>query len=477
MMVNGGAFQDSESDAGDTAAQKLHQPAIVDASVGQILPAFHLAQQQIYDDLLESVRKLTPVEALAEFEAVFFVRSAASRASVSLFLDKVLFDNDEAEFCNTLKRACYIFINNWDLGRQGDMIHALLALFQQPDLKGTSAPHCRRLCQWLVNFSHSSDFEELRLFTTQRIGPTQPGSWSTRYVAYQLIAQHVDQNNSLEQRAAARSLSRRLKNKFKYKLAMYTAFSHGSSRPNHEYMNPTILGDEVLRLVKTILMRRGQFSYRNIARLFQRQTQDSEYADYKDSLLDYLCFSISQPALLVILEAELKEKLPQLHPEYSTKTIDPSLILRTCDRLIDYLTTEDGQRPSQLFAQLLSLGNPLNIVVLLLKIVLISPNSQLYLEARLADLIRYYKPLIKAECRSVIQFLEICKVTFAIYSDNVEYSLVKVPSKRSRPQPNCAAADTKFRDTDSFEDFRIFSQSFRAAQKRAQRALELPNVD
>lgn len=476
-MTVKGAFQDSESGEGDTAAQQLYQPAIVNASAGHLLPAFHLAQQQIYDDLLDSVRKLTPVEALAEFEAVFFSYSAASSASVALFLDKVLFANDEAEFCNTLKRACYIFINNWDLGRQADMIHALLALFQQPALKGIAAPHDRRLRQWLINFSNSSDFEELRLFTAQRIGPTQPGSWSSRYVAYQLIAQHVDERNSLEQRAAARSLSRRLKNKFKHKLAMYTAFSRGTSQPNREYMNPTILGDEVLRLVKTILMRRGQFSYSNVARLFQRQTQDSEYADYKDSLLDYLCFSISQPALLVILEADLKEKLPQLYREHSTETINPSLVLRTCDRLIDYLTTEDKQHPSQLFTQLLSLGNSLNVVILLLKIVLISPNSQLYLEARLADLIRYYKPLKKADCRSFIQFLEICNVTFAIYSENVEYSLVKVPAKRSGSQPSRAAADAPFREADSFEEFRIFSQSFRTAQKRTKRALELPSVD
>lgn len=470
-MVNG-AFQDSESSKGDSPEQKLHQPAILNASAGHILPAFHLAQQQIYDDLLEAVRKQAPVEALAEFEAVFFDHSTSPSASVSLFLDKVLFANDEAEFRNTLKRACYIFVNNWDLARQGNMLHALLALFQQPDLRRTSAPNQVRLRQWLVNFGNSADFEELKLFATQRIEPTQPGSWSTRYVAYQLIAQHVDENNSLEQRAAARTLSRRLKNKFKYNLAMYTAFSQRSSQLNHTYLNPTILGDEVLRLVKTILMRRGQFSYRNVARLFQQQTHDSEYQDYKESLFDYLCFLISQPALLAILEADLKGKLPQLYREYRTKTINPSLRLRTCNRLIDYLTTEDGQQPSQLFVQLLSLGNPLNVVILLLKIVLISPNSELYLEARLADLIRYYKPFIEAECRSIIQFLEICSVTFAIYSDNVEYSLVKVSSRQNGSQPNRAAADAKFTDADSIEEFRIFSRSFRAAQKPTKLAFE-----
>ena len=471
-MINS-AFQDSEP-GGDASGQKLCSSVAPEAAAGSKSPAFRLAQQQIYDDLLESVRKRSPVEALAEFETTFFDPSTSPSASVALFSDKVLLADDEAEFRNTLKRSCYIFINNWDLARQGDMLHALLALFQQPTpTKAATSSRQARLSQWLTNFSNSSDFEELKLFAVQRVGPTQPGSWSSRYVAYQLIAQHVDEQNSLEQRTAARTLSRRLKNKFKHDLAMYTAFSQDSTRLNHKYMNPTVLGDEVLRLVKTILMRRGQFSHRNLARLFQQQTHDSEYQDYKESLFDYLCFSMSSPALLTVLNTNLKNKLLQLYQEDRAKAINPSLRLRTCNRLIDYLTTE-GEQPSDLFVQLLSLENPLNVVILLLKVILISPSSQLYLEARLASLISYYKPFMEAECRSIIQFLEICSVTFAIYSDNVEYNLVKVTAAQ-RPQIRLAPPETRADETDGSAEFRIFSQSFRAAQRRAKRSFQQPD--
>ena len=225
-------------------------------------------------------------------------------------------------------------------------------------------------------------------------------------------------------------------------------------------MNPTVLGDEVLMLIKAILVRRGRFSYRNVARLFQQQTFESNYADYKESLLEYLCFSVSDPDFLSLLETQLSKKLPSLYIESNEETVDPSLNLRTCNRLIDYLTTEDENTPSMLFARLISQGNPLNVVVLLLKIVLISPNSQLYLEARLANLIAYYKQFMEVECRSIIQFLEICGVTFAIYSDNVEYNLVQVSAKPTAEDPAPA------------EEFRIFSRSFRAAQKKAKIELE-----
>jgi hypothetical protein len=454
-MVIDGAFFDSEfgpaAGSGDRPDQKPLE--------------FYLAQQQIYDDLLEAVRKLSPTEALAEFEAVFFGHSHSIDAE-SPFLYRVLFANDETEFRNTLKRSCYIFVNNWDLAREGDAVHTLLALFQQPGLqKETHSPTLKRLRQWLLNFAGSADFEELKLFAVQRIGPTQPGSWSTRYAAYQLIAQYVDETNSLEQREAARTMSRRLKNKFKHDLAMYTAFSQNSSRLNHKYLNPTVLGDEVLRLIKAILVRRGQFSYRNVARIFQQQTYDTLYKDYKQSLIEYLCFSISQPEFFTVIEQYFGEKMPQLYAEDDAKTVDPSLNLRTCNRLIDHLTTEDENTPSRLFVRLLSQGNPHNLVVLLLKISLISPNSQLYLEARLANLISYYKQFMEAECRGIIQFLEICGVTFAIYSDNVEYNLVQVSPKHSQSGDEPAA-----------DEFRIFSRSFRAAQKRAKLELERQNT-
>ena len=426
---------------------------------------FYIAQQQIYDDLLEAVRKLPPVEALAEFESIFFGHSNSLDADVSPFLYKILFADDEAEFRNTLKRACYIYINNWDLAREGEMLHMLLELFKQPSLeKATLSPSLKRLRQWLRNFADSKDFDELELFAAQRMGPVVSGNWSTRYAAYQLTAQYTDETNSLEQRAAARTLSKRLKNKFKHDLAMYTAFSQNSSRLNHKYINPTVLGDEVLRLIKAILVRRGQFSYRNVARLFQQQTIEADYTEYKESLLEYLCFSISDPTFLDLIEKELGKKVPLLYPEHDGDTVDPSLNLRTCNRLIDYLTTEDNDMPSMLFARLLAQGNPLNVVVLLLKIILVSPNSQTYLEAKLAHLIIYYKQFMEAECRAIIQFLEICGVTFAIYSDNVEYNLVQVSPKGQAPTQPSEQVPT--------DEFRIFSRSFRAAQKKAKLELE-----
>ncbi|PZO14385.1 MAG: hypothetical protein DCF25_14985 [Leptolyngbya foveolarum] len=432
-MVVGRNFQNSNRNPGQNPDQNSNPNSDSEHSLGshQKPLAFCLSQQQLYDDLLDAVRKLPPVEALSAFENTFFGHSASLDADVSPFLHKVLFADDEPEFRHTLKRACYIYVNNWDIARHSDMMQRLLDLFEQPSLqKATHSHSLKRLRQWLRGFANSADFEDLKLFAHQRIGPTHSGSWSSRYAAYRLTAQAINEANSLEQREAARTLSKRLKNKFKHNLAMYTAFSQNSSRLNYKYINPTVLGDEVLRLIKAILVRRGQFSYRNVARIFQQQTTELSYGNYKESLLEYLCFSISHSDFLLLVETELGKQLPKIYAEQDANTIDPSLNLRTCNRLIDGLTTADQATPSSLFVRMLSQGNPLNVVVILLKIVLISPNSQLYLESRIADLIAYYKQFMEAECRGIIQFLEICSVTFAIYSDNVEYNLVQVVPRK-----------------------------------------------
>jgi len=420
--------------------------------------SFYLEQQQLYSDLLAATRQMPPVESLAKFEGMFFGHSSSTGLDVSPFLYKILFANDETEFRNTLKRACYILVNNWERSCQSDMVHTLLALFDQSSLKkSTASLSMTRLRQWLLNFALSQDFEELKLYATQRIGPTHPDSWSSRYATYQFAAQAMDDRNSLEQKEAARKMARRLKNKFKHELAMYTALSQSSRHLDRKYSNPTVLGDQVLRLIKAILMRRGQFSYRNVARLFQRQMASISYRDYKENLVDYLCFAIAQPEFVIALETALAQLLPQLYADQDKKEVDPSLVLRTCNRLIELLITEDNYRPSPLFERLMAQGNPLNLATLILKIILISPSSQLYLEARLASLINYYRPYMEAECRGIVQFLEICDVMFAIYSDNVEYSLVRIKLDQNEPE--------------KMEDFHIFSRSSRAAQQRAKLAL------
>nr|MDJ0677388.1 hypothetical protein [Calothrix sp. MO_167.B42] len=178
------------------------------------------------------------------------------------------------------------------------------------------------------------------------------------------------------------------------------------------------------------VIKKGVFSYENIANIFLNQTQNIIFEDFKYSLSKYLIFSIEQPKFIETLQNKLSAKLLPWKEEYNDQQVNSDLILRSCNRIIDFLTTENREEPSALFVLLLSQGHPLTLVIVLLKIILISKNSRNHLEMRIADLIRFYENYPEKECNFFINFLEILNITFAIYSDNVEYNLIPAKSNK-----------------------------------------------
>jgi len=421
------------------------------AKVGRFQRDIPKAQETIYNYLLEIVKEWPPEDVLDEFRRLFIrhVNTISSHTLPSLY--EIVFSNQEVEFRNTIKRSCYILINNWDLRRNHAYIQELIKIFEDPIIdKASMSPTLRRLRTWLQNFITSEDFQELKLFASRYDARTFT-HWSERYTSYLLVPQYIDLRNSAEQRHAARALSKQLKEKFKFDLAFYTAHSANSTVVQTNQKNPTTLGDNVLRLVKMIVARQGKFSYGNLANIFLRQTQNLRYQDFKRSLQKYLLFSINNQDFVKSLTDQLSDRLQGLYVDYHDKTIDDALRLRTCNRVIEFLTTENHQEPSPLFIQILSRGNPLLLVVLLLKLVLICRYARTHLEARIADLVKYYKDYSEEECRWVIHFFEIFDITMAIYAENVEFNLISM-------EGFATLEDKLSAHIPELDQFRIFSQ-------------------
>ncbi|MDA0674007.1 MAG: hypothetical protein O3C67_09940 [Cyanobacteria bacterium] len=413
------------------------------------------AQQQIFDFLLTIVHGWSAEEVLQEFRQLFFSHGDTTNSEASAGLYSILFANDEIEFQNTLKRCCYILVNNWEVARQYDAMQKLVELFQDEALtRQTFSPTLKRLRAWLKTFVESSDYRDLQLFVARFAEERKNVPWTARYTPYLLVDQYMNLDNPQEQRDAARTLSRRLKEKYKFELAMYTAHSQRVSATHSHLKNPTDLGDSALRLIKAIVAKRGRFSYRNLAHLFLQQTQGVTYRVFKRSLIEYLIYSAYEPQLVKALKQQLWQRLEPLYSEHDEDTLDPSLLLRTCNRVVDYLMTEDKKKPSALFTLLLSQSSSLSLAIVLLKIILICRSCHPYLEARIASLIWYYDQFPREQCAWVINFLEVFQVTFAIYAEDVEYNLVN-PNHPGEPGEWSAEA---------LEACRVFSQMMRLRQ-------------
>ena len=407
-----------------------------------------VAQEKVYSFFIEIVQNHEPEDVLQEFKNLFIDCLDSANSDSELGIYQIFVGSNEPEFRNTLKRTCYILINNWENNRKYKYIQKLIDLFTEYTPK-TSLTDFRKINifrAWLQNFINSKDCQELKLFAI-RYEQKKKQHWSNRYSSYLLLAQSTDKNNSKEQQQAAKRLSKQLKDKFKFELAMYIARSQSSASNPNNYNNPSILGDEVLRLIKLIVVRNGVFSYENIANIFVKQTRNQTLKEFKESLLKYLIYSVSQQEFIETVEQQLSEKLLAWKTDSNKETIDKNLLLRSCNKVIDCLTSENGKEPSQLFILLLFKGNPLTLVIALLKIVLISKYSRRHLEMRIANLINYYEQYSENDCKLVINFIEIFNITFAIYADNVEYNLIKMEGKSSSTKSQI-----------NLDTYRIFSQ-------------------
>ena len=411
------------------------------------MPA-HQAQEMIYQFLLSLVRQQPPVKVLLEFKRLFLEYELSGCNGEALkALSELIINNNEKDFRHTLKRSCYILVNNWDTSRNHSSIKELVELFA--DFKITRkaiSPSLSRLRGWVANFIGSQDYYELKLFLT-KYGYSDKAHWSNRYTSYLLVPQYTNLKNPIEQREVARALSKKLKDQFKFDLAMYTARSQSPTPEAKSPKNPTALGDEVLRFIKMIVAKRGTFSYENLANIFLKQTQALNYKKFKGSLQKYLIFSVANKDFVEVLKQQLSEKLETLYENHHGEQVSEALLLRTCNRVIEYLTIEDHQEPSELFILLLSHGHPLTLVIVLLKIILICPNSRTHLENCIAKLIQYYVDYPEQECKWVINFFEVFNITFAIHADNVQYNLIKMESKDSNNDSEAP-----------IETYRVFSQ-------------------
>lgn len=411
---------------------------------GQSIP---LAQHVIYQFLLNLVKQRHPETALREFNHLFIQHAHTVDAEPLGALDEIITSNDEGTFRNTLKRSCYILINHWEASRHYGYSRKLVQIFSsvQVDTADVSLT-LNRLKLWLANFVSSQDYQQLRLFATKYEG-TRKAHWSHRYAAYLLVPQYLDLNNPVEQREAARALSQQLKNQFKFDLAIYTARSQSSLPKDKMPKNPTLLGDDVLRLIKTIVAKRGALSYTNLANIFLKQTEKLTFNKFKVSLERYLFYSITQKEFVGILKDDFNLKLNNLYTECHEITMDDALLLKTCNYAISYLTTEDRQRPSEIFKLFVQQGNPLTLIIVLLKIVLICKNSRAHLELCIAALVQYYSHYSEEDCKWVIHFCEMFNITFAIYAENVQYNLIKIKEEEPNARPN-----------ESLDAYRVFAQ-------------------
>ncbi len=384
-------------------------------------------QESIYQFFLKSVQHSSPESVLENFNHLFIFAESSSSPEILSCVYEIIFSKNETEFFHTLKRVSYILVNNWYLNREYKAIDKLVRILG--NVKTMSRPLSRsrnQLRTWLLHFIDSEDYQELKIFAAYCNGHNQ-NKWSQRYTAHLLVPQYLDYNNPQEQREVARNLALKLKQRFKFALVKYTAHFN-APQLKHQYApaNPTKLGEGAIRLIHQVLDHHLVFNYENYAHIFLQQVNGLSYQEFKQSLKKYLLLKVNNYHCSASINRSTEQIIDGLYTDHNHKQFKFDLLLRTSRKIINYLTTEDGQKPSAIFTSLMIQNSFLSLVVTLLKIVLICPDVHSHIEIVIAQLIRYHEKLPESQCQSFINFLEVFDIVFALYTENVQYSLVQI---------------------------------------------------
>lgn len=420
------------------------------------------AQKRIYEFFLDIVRHKAPEIVLAEFKCLFIKFGDRRNPEIFQALDQILTAYNEKEFFYTLRRCCYILVNNWSASSNRIYIQHLVDLLQHPSIyKRANSSKLKTLRIWLQVYIKSEDFEYLKLFTLHldvdhKVNKGE-SNWSDRFASYLLAYHYTDQTSSVEQRQAASVLAQKMKEQFKFDLAMYTARIGSNKNDNQQISNPTGLSNNIVNLVTLLLTKKSVLNCRGLASQFIRNSSDLSYGEYKTKLLQYLDFSVADVEISETVQKMIHDGLWELKSDRHDYRLNPILVLRTSKYLISEITISDRGHPTELFNILLHHTNPLNLVVLLLKILLINEAIRPYLELKVAAIIKYYSQYSESKCKSVIAFIDMLNIALAIYAGETRYNIVRMNPYVSDVQ-NPENTDSLIAQLD-MQEYRIFSQS------------------
>ncbi len=402
------------------------------------IPSPEIDQEVIYEFFIQRIKTGEPQQVLENFENIFIHLCCPDSPNIDQSINRIVSFKQELIFKNTLKRVCYILINNWYINRKYLFVQKLIDLLEatKEDESIAISPNLNLLGHWLRNFFNSSEYQ-----TIKNCALKSKTDWSHRYTSYLLVPEYINnENNSKEQKEFAQNLSKQLRDRYKFDLAMYVARSESTTFLSEKRSNPTQLGDEVVQLIKKTISSQRVSSYNQQAKLFLRDTQNLNYAEFKKVLPQYLMISSSEQFPINKVRERLNQKLDTLYTHYEPRPVNKGLIIRTCNRLIETLTTEDNKTPSPIFTLLNGQKNPLTLVIILLKIVLICSSARSYLELCISKLIQQYQDYEEDQCQRLIHFLEVFNLVFTIFTENLQFHLVR--AKEEEPTTLLTSLDS-----------------------------------
>ncbi|MEM7594909.1 MAG: hypothetical protein AAF383_26010 [Cyanobacteria bacterium P01_A01_bin.83] len=240
----------------------------------------------------------------------------------------------------------------------------------------------------------------------------------------------IEELKNKRQKAFEISLSQHIIYRIRLKqFAQMKLLVKGAGKAITKVDNPSLLSERAFRIAlkqytskisnhKTIQEQAQHFIVKNKLR--------RNYKEFKHDLYYFLISGISPRNNTYKFKDRLKQKLAATFTQSDTKSINHSLITQTCRQLFSFLLIDSKvSENTQKFADLITNLGTAQVMMILIKILLICPESKPDLEKKLCLVVAHYQSQTVQDNLWLIKSLEHLLMAFSIYFGDVDVSLAK----------------------------------------------------
>ena len=420
----------------------------------------------VYQYLRQSAAIQSPPEFIPQFQSLL-QNGRNEDPTVSQAFESII---AEPEFELFFSQCFYIILSCW-LDRPGAIayINQLFDIFSKV---GNSKSYDRRrkhLIKLIKDYQQSQSYQQLKLLVSIINPPTeivdnpsnslatsQPidnssnskgfktpliGSYLIRYpylyphilpkeLEIPRLSEQIAELQNIRQKDFEIRLSKHIIYRFRLKqLAKMKLMSKGAGKMITKAENPSIISEKAFQIALqqyvgklnndgTLLERSQLF----IAENKHRQN----YGAFKQDLYYFIVKDIKPRNKTYQFASLLEQKLIDIFPQANQKPLNPTLILQTCRQLLSFLIVDPvhTQNPAQ-FAELIANLGTAQVMMILIRIVLICPESKPDLTKKIYSIARYYQLHTVQKNPWLLKSLEHLLIAFSIYFGSVDVSIAK----------------------------------------------------
>ena len=420
----------------------------------------------IYNYLFDCATTQKPQIAIAEFN-ILFARGKNENAEVSQALDTIIaFPISNKEFEIFFSHCFYSIFNCWIIDSKSRSYTT--ELFQIIDAIANASSYDRRrklLIKLVTDYRQSKAYLKLtavvNIINSQAKKDTNNAASIRSQISEEIssmpkdgqrIDKYIDRYTFLYKYYCPQDLRLKQLNKFIHSLediyrqdfeiqlskhiiyrfrlkqvAKMNLLSKGAGKVITKVDNPSLLSERAFR--KALKQYLGRTNNKDLLERSQRFLVDnkirSNYKIFKQDLYRFLIQDIKPRNSNYQFDLRLKNKIETIFPQSNEKPLNKTLILQTCRQLFSFLVIDPARIDLHNFANLIANLGTAQLMMILIKITLICPESKPDLEKKIFLIVNHYQLHSIKDVPWIIKTLEHLSIAFSIYFGKIDVSIAK----------------------------------------------------